>query len=685
MCVVAVLVYHQPARWLPGGFLAVSTFFTLSGFLIGRLLLGELRATGTIRLARFAGRRLRRLAPAALVVALTAVVVWAVTNRSLPSGDLPAAIGYGANWWLLHVGHGYSQLFRVASPVQHYWSLAIEEQFYLAFPLVALGLFRLGRRGLGGLRIGIGALTVTGFALSAVVGADTAYYATYTRAAEILLGAFLATMVASRRGERAVRTIAERPGFAVIGPLALVGLVSLWATATIGSTWLFPWATAANALLSAIVIVECVYGRHLRRLLSVRPATALGEISYALYLVHWPIFLVLTPSSGGIPLPALWSIRLVVSISAAIVLHLLVEEPVRAGRRFRQKAFPVLVGGLATATLVLAVVAVRPPRSAAIDERAIAAERDALLALPLADAPSATDGTPSHDAAEATSVAEPAAASGSRPPAPGPATAAPGALVPSTAASAGSSSVPSSPVPSSPATTAPPESLQRVLFVGDSTSWSLSLGVTDAMGAVGVDVRAFPAVGCGLGGATPIRYLNQPEAVSEACQTWFEQLPDVVERFRPQVVVVVGGVADLSDRRLPSGDWAHIGEPAYDDWLSARMQSVVGTLSASGARVAWLTLPHEAVQPNPGFTGPPPFAENDPARADRYDQLIAQLAASDARVTLVDFAGYLRQRPGGEFAAGLRPDGVHIDSRQFADIRDYLVTAVTALGPELTP
>jgi peptidoglycan/LPS O-acetylase OafA/YrhL len=645
LSVIAVLLYHQPVSWLPGGFLGVSTFFTLSGFLITRLLLAELATRDTIRLGRFAARRLRRLTPAAVTVALSAVAIWALTGRDLPRGDVPASITYTSNWWLLHVGQGYSTLFGVASPVQHYWSLAIEEQFYLLFPLVALGLHRLWNGRASRIAASIAGLTTASFVLAALLPDDTSYYATPARMGEILVGSLLA-VAASQPAPllRIVRLLDRRAGQAV-GPVALGILAVLWTTTELSNPSLFPWLTLLNTLATAALVAEAMYGRGLRRQLGRPSLAAIGRVSYSLYLVHWPIYLLFTPTTPMSSATVLFC-RVSVSAALAVALYWFVEEPVRTGRRWRRHVLPVSLGGLVTATLVLTVVAVGPPRSAAVDERAIAAERQALLSF------------------DTTAVSAP------------PTTVAPvGAGVADALTPAATRPGPAEPSPST--TTAP--ALSRVLFVGDSTSWSLSLGVADAMKADGVEVRAFPAVGCGIGGATPIRYLNLPTSTDQACQRWFDELPTVIERYRPDVVLVAGGVADLSDRQLPDSNWSHIGEPAFDEWLQSRMHAAVDVLSAGGARIGWTTLPHLFVLPNPGFTGPPPFTENEPARADRYNELIAATTAGDDRVEIVDLAGFLRSRAGGEFAEGLRPDGVHIDTREFPDIAAFLAAAATDL------
>ncbi|MEZ5257410.1 MAG: SGNH/GDSL hydrolase family protein [Ilumatobacteraceae bacterium] len=174
-----------------------------------------------------------------------------------------------------------------------------------------------------------------------------------------------------------------------------------------------------------------------------------------------------------------------------------------------------------------------------------------------------------------------------------------------------------------------------------------------------------------------MKYLNLPAGVSEACATWVAELPAVLANFDPEVVLVTGGLADLSERQLPDGTWAHIGEPAFDEWLLGQMNAMA-TLVTGRARLAWATHPHVAVEPNPLFTGQPPFAENDPGRADRYNELIEQTAASRDDIHVVHFAEFLQARPGGEFADGLRTDGIHLDTRLFPDVVAFLVGELEA-------
>ena len=201
VAVILVIIFHSGLDWLPGGFLGVSVFFTLSGFLITSLLINECENSGRINLKAFWGRRLRRLAPASLVV--IAVVIglasWLSTSieASRIKGDAISAVLYFSNWRFIYSGHSYGELFASPSPLQHLWSLSIEEQLYVVVPVIIAGLFAVGlrRRGIGVvLLVGVFGSTIATMLIS---GHEHIYYGTHTRAAELLLGAALAKTTAA--------------------------------------------------------------------------------------------------------------------------------------------------------------------------------------------------------------------------------------------------------------------------------------------------------------------------------------------------------------------------------------------------------------------------------------------------------------------------------------------------------
>ena len=183
---------------MQGGYLGVSLFFTLSGFLITSLLLVEQQRTGSISLRRFWGRRFRRVLPAAWLTLLAVVIAgWFLLDANEVSsfrGDVRASFLQVSNWRFLFEGQSYGDLFRSPSPVLHFWSLSIEEQLYLLYPLLLVGLLAVarGRRHLAALVLGIGALLSWGLPVLLGASLDRIYYGTDTRAGELLAGALLA-------------------------------------------------------------------------------------------------------------------------------------------------------------------------------------------------------------------------------------------------------------------------------------------------------------------------------------------------------------------------------------------------------------------------------------------------------------------------------------------------------------
>lgn len=361
---LAVVLFHAQVPVAGGGFLGVSLFFTLSGFLITSLLLAEFDASDAISLRHFYVRRARRLLPAAymclLLVALTGMW-WSASQRADLPGDLIASVANVANWRFAFAPTNYADLFDTApSPVAHFWSLAIEEQIYLILPAVVVVALRRSRRTLA---------WVVAVLLSASIAAtlltsdrDLVYNATHTRAAELLIGVALALYL--RRGDR---TLGEdvwrrrRTGW-VPGALAGAVFVAVIALASLDQEWIYRGGLAAVGVLSAVLIAAVVSEQFPNRLLDVRPLVAIGRLSYGIYLVHWPIFLLLDAERTGLGAVALFALRCVATGAVAVASARLLEQPVRRGRLPRTtRRFVVATGAGALAVLAAALVVIPQP------------------------------------------------------------------------------------------------------------------------------------------------------------------------------------------------------------------------------------------------------------------------------------------------------------------------------------
>ena len=329
VAILAVLVYHLDRDWLPGGYLGVDIFFVLSGYLITMLLLAEHRATGRIDLPAFWSRRIRRLMPALLVLLVFMAVVVGVAGDVLTQGrvrgDLLATLFYVANWHFIIDGQSYFNQFVAASPARHTWSLAIEEQFYLLWPIVAsLVLSRLRPRGLAA----VAGTVAVASALWMVVLFDPAdpsrvYFGTDTRIFEILIGALVAIALAGplRRHLAAI----GRPA----APLALLSLAAAFVWLGDDAAFYYRGGAVLVCLATAGLIVGLEAGSPVARLLSIRPMVLVGMASYGMYLWHYPIITFVNELAGPTSLPVYALLAAGLTLVATAVSYVVVETPIR--------------------------------------------------------------------------------------------------------------------------------------------------------------------------------------------------------------------------------------------------------------------------------------------------------------------------------------------------------------------
>ena len=343
VAVAAVLIFHANPTWLPGGFLGVDVFFTLSGFLITSLLLTELEARGGIRFGRFYQHRAKRLLPAMFAV-LIASSLLAITIAQDAAArlreDVVASAFYVTNWW--YVEHGTSYFDAIGRPplLQHLWSLAVEEQFYLVWPLILYLLWRLGR--VPAVRFGAmaGVLASTAWmgwiavrdGIPALADSGRVYFGTDTHAMTLLVGAVLATYW-TQEGAISVLTARGRRLMSLVGLASLAGLVVIFRFVDESSWMLYRSGFLWIGLLTAGFVAAAAVNRTwFARALALQPLRWIGQRSYGIYLWHWPIFLVLRP---GIDLDATgWKVqaaRFGLTFLAAELSYRFLEMPVRRG------------------------------------------------------------------------------------------------------------------------------------------------------------------------------------------------------------------------------------------------------------------------------------------------------------------------------------------------------------------
>ncbi len=374
VAVIGVLLFHLWPLRLPGGYVGVDVFFVVSGFLITDHLVREFERRGTVSLPAFWARRVRRLLPASLLVlAVTAVAVWLwvpLTRWAQFGAEIIASAFYVQNWALAAQSVDYMALSNVKSPVQHFWTLSVEEQFYLVWPVLLLagwGAARLlRRRPLRGITAIIAAATAASFAASILLtwsSPDVAYFSTFTRGWEFGVGALLALSL--RRLPRPLQG-----GWASAGSWAGFAMIAAAMILFTGQTPFPSYTAALPALGTALVIAAgSPAGRGApTALFRWRPVQLVGDVSYGTYLWHWPV-IVIVPYAVGHPLNTLECIVIfIVSILLGWLSKVLVEDPARssrwlAGGRPRRSLLAAAAGMLAvTASAApLALATVPPP------------------------------------------------------------------------------------------------------------------------------------------------------------------------------------------------------------------------------------------------------------------------------------------------------------------------------------
>jgi len=329
VAVLGVLVYHLNRDWLPGGFLGVDIFFVLSGYLITMLLLNEQRETGRIHLPTFWARRIRRLLPALLVLLVVMVVLVDLSGDPLAQGqargDFLSTLFYVANWHFITAGQSYFTQFVAVSPDRHTWSLAIEEQFYLFWPIVAaLVLARFHRRALATVAATVGLAS----ALWMVVLFDPhdpsrAYYGTDSRIFEILIGALLAIALAGSLRPR-IESIGRR-----LAPVGLLVIVAAFLFLADDNSIYYHGGAVVLAVAAAVLIAGLEAGSRIDRVLSLRPLVLIGLVSYGMYLWHFPIVTFTNEWVGPTSTPTIALLAVALTFAVTAVSYVVVESPIR--------------------------------------------------------------------------------------------------------------------------------------------------------------------------------------------------------------------------------------------------------------------------------------------------------------------------------------------------------------------
>jgi peptidoglycan/LPS O-acetylase OafA/YrhL len=630
VAIAGVLLFH--GGHLIGGYLGVDLFFVLSGYLITSLLLAESKATGTVALKHFWARRARRLLPA-LALLLLGVAIYARLVAQ-PSElhqiriDAVATMAYVANWRFVVEHLSYWSLFTAPSPLEHTWSLAIEEQFYLVWPLVFAAVAWVGRRrrprhrttgskATGAttaqriliLSLGLAVASgVWGVVVSHLAGQNRDYYGTDTRVAAILLGAALASLMAIR-GPAGTRR--GRVGVEVAGLVGVVVLALAWVRLVGTSPLLYQGGLFACSLAAVAVIAAATHPTKgpIARVLRVRPLVLLGMISYGVYLYHWPIFVWL---ADGTALRGwrLFGAQLALTLAVSIVSFVAVERPIRSGVLRWPRSLVV-----APATAVVVVVSLLVVTEAYVPASATVQRADSL-----------------HAVVGSVSTSRPQA---------------------------------------------------RLLMVGNSVPYFLAREGFEALKTDppllvlndGYPTCAFPP------DATAYR-MNQSDGnnylpLSLPCtQGWSADMTT----FRPTAVVFTMGdlLGELRDAK--TGQWLRPCSAGFDRWFESSLLSAVPVLTGGGAHLFVATSAYSQ------YYGAPVDRWSQTDCMNRVERAVA--AKDPSVVTVIDLGHYVCPRLGvcrqTIDGAPMRPDGIHYRGPSARAIAAWMLPQLR-MGPSGQP
>ena len=343
IAVIAVIIYHIDANYLPGGFLGVDLFFVLSGYLISSLIIKEYKSTGTVNLYNFYVRRARRLLPAVyFMITVVLIIITLFNGVLLKKSYLDALFGYiySSNWWYIFHKLDYFDSFGSQSPFKHLWSLAIEEQFYMFFPLIFLIFNRKSKSNNSNSKLNknfiyvvlslILVSLIAHILLFDINNINRIYFGTDTRAFSLLVGVVGAILYPmDRLSERTTKK--DNMIYSIVSLVSILVLIGIMINTSEYNTWLYRGGFLLVAIIGLIIIISS--GRQytfMSKLLSFKPFVFIGKISYSLYLWHFPILVVTTPVSEiGNPNLFYVTLRIILIFLVATGSYMFVETPIR--------------------------------------------------------------------------------------------------------------------------------------------------------------------------------------------------------------------------------------------------------------------------------------------------------------------------------------------------------------------
>lgn len=644
-----MLADHGGVPGVPGGFIGVDLFFVLSGFLITSLLIDELDRTGRIALSGFWMRRGRRLLPALVLMVLTVAVVHQLFASQAVAGlrdDAIAAFFWMANWRFVVRQTDYFNQGAAPSPLQHTWSLGVEEQYYFVWPLLLIAVALLlagwarrhGRRAtVGGVRLGVFLLASLGAAASATAATvvasdatlDRVYFGTDTRAQALLIGAAAAALlvgdwpaltagrsvVRTRSGARAARLLP------VLG-LAVLAVAAHRATGTAAEFRAGLLCAVAVAAIAVIAPVALHQTGRVARGLAWGPLVWLGTVSYGIYLWHWPVFLVVNGERTGWSGSTLFALRCAITVGIAAVSWWVIEEPIRHWQ-------PVRVALL--------------PLAAAISGTAVAVT---VLVIPVVEQPAAgVPGGGVPDVAAAVAIA--------------------------------SSPPPNRKHPPRPVAPRDPNRPPTIAVFGDSIAWTVMHYLPETPGYDFID---HTIIGCSIVRAGPYRWAGKTLEQKPECDGWPGRWAQQVAHDQPDIALLIAGRWETVDR-VNEGRWSRIGDPTFDAYLTAELSRALDVLGSTGARVVVATVPYSRYGEKPDGRL---YPEDEPDRVDRWNTLMRRAISARPGVTVLDLNRKLA--PDGVYTAKIdgikvRNDGVHLTEEGVQWLTPWLQESINRFLP----
>jgi peptidoglycan/LPS O-acetylase OafA/YrhL len=612
LALLGMLAWHAQVGWVRGGFARMTIFFALSGFLAATSYLG-MRSRGERRpFLTFWRRRARRLLPVTLVGVIVASTVTVAVGTQKAIGDLRgdalSVLGYASNWRFVANDQSYGELFERPSAFQHFWSLSLEEQCFWLLPLVLAGALVVARRHAWAAVVVVAALLA---AIPLVIEhtPDAAYYGTHVRAGEFLAGAALALLLSRVDGvpERA------RPTVRVVGAMSLALLLGVMLTVDRALPWLYQGGLGLFAIPAVLVIAAALDERGpVTRVLSTAPLAVVGRWAFSIYVLHWPLFMLLDGERSGLSSGWLALVQIGLAIVVGGIVHHVVERPLLGGQRrvASGPASPRLVpwwhhdgwafGSLAAVgAAVIIVISALPSTSPDYDF--VSAERLANQA-PIEG--------------ELLSSSDPRAA---------------------TALFGGSTAV---------------------MLGGRVWDWANTSQL----------VRPVPGssqLGCGLLTAGE-RVFSRTRDGSLAyappddyCYGWEHRWADAVTHHATEVALVLTGVWDTADWRLEGDDeWRSIGDPLFNDLIRTRLNLVVEILTERGAYVLLGTTPQVGFGADGTAREARGIGDDHAERIATYNEMVREVADRHPMAGVIDYGAFI-DGLGPEQSAAWLPDGIH--------------------------